>query len=291
MKKMLILALATGMVSTANAKLTLVSSQGDTLDPTGVIAPNVTWIGIYNDDGGPSSGFLTFLTIPAGEPGRWMGSQHIYIPPALGGINTYYGVIDFGIGPVDLWVSDLAVASIPEDRSPGVWADYEFVCTGGGDVTITLWYDDLATVIDTITIHQVSGQTAARPSADITGDCFVDFDDFAMIGTDWPATDFNDVAVMANQWLTGDPNAPCVPYDMAWVYIDDPGVPGHEGFTGYLGKYEVTNAQYCKYLNEAKALGDIAIRWNRLDWVFGNGGIYDGLRYYGMRDSYAEIYY
>ncbi len=42
---------------------------------------------------------------------------------------------------------------------------------------------------------------AACPSADLTGDCFVDFEDFAL---------------MANQWLTTDP---CVPDDM--VYIPD----------------------------------------------------------------------
>jgi hypothetical protein len=31
--------------------------------------------------------------------------------------------------------------------------------------------------------------------------------------------------------------------DITWVYINDPGVSGHEGFTGYMSKYETTNDQ------------------------------------------------
>ena len=85
------------------------------------------------------------------------------------------------------------------------------------------------------------------PSADLTGDCFVDFEDFAL---------------MAAQWLTTDP---CIPDDMA--YIPDGtfemGDNFDEGGSGerpvhtvtldsfYMGKYEVTNGQYCTYLNSA----------------------------------------
>ncbi len=88
---------------------------------------------------------------------------------------------------------------------------------------------------------------AACPSADLTGDCFVDFDDFA---------------VMANQWLTTDP---CVPNDM--VYIPDGEFEMGDHFAEgspielpvhtvtldsfYMCKYEVTNGQYCQYLNSA----------------------------------------
>ncbi len=34
-----------------------------------------------------------------------------------------------------------------------------------------------------------------------------------------------------------------------FVSIGDPGVPEHEGFWGKMSKFEITNAQYCKYLN------------------------------------------
>jgi len=88
---------------------------------------------------------------------------------------------------------------------------------------------------------------AACPSADLTGDCFVDFEDFA---------------IMAGQWLTDDP---CIPQDMAHIpggsfqmgdSFSEGGsseLPVHtvtlDSF--YMGKYEVTNGQYCQYLNSA----------------------------------------
>jgi formylglycine-generating enzyme required for sulfatase activity len=46
---------------------------------------------------------------------------------------------------------------------------------------------------------------------------------------------------------------------MIWVSINDPGVSGHEGFDGYMSKYETTNAQYCQYLNAAKASNQITV--------------------------------
>ena len=101
------------------------------------------------------------------------------------------------------------------------------------------------------------------PSADITGDCFVDFEDFAVIGAQWlNVCDWNDVNTLANQWLTTDP---CVPEDM--VYISDGTFQMGDSFreagsderpvhtvtldSFFMGKYEVTNQQYCDYLNSA----------------------------------------
>jgi len=88
---------------------------------------------------------------------------------------------------------------------------------------------------------------AECPSADLTGDCFVDFEDFA---------------VMAGQWLTTDS---CLPSDM--VYIPDGTFQMGDSFGEgsseerpvhtvtldwfYMGQYEITNGQYCQYLNSA----------------------------------------
>jgi len=88
---------------------------------------------------------------------------------------------------------------------------------------------------------------AACPSADLTGDCFVDYEDFAL---------------MANRWLTTDP---CIPDDM--VYIPDGEFQMGDSFgeggsdelplhtvqldSFAIGKFEVTNRQYCDYLNSA----------------------------------------
>ena len=104
---------------------------------------------------------------------------------------------------------------------------------------------------------------AACPSADLTGDCFVDFEDFAVIGAQWlNGYDWNDVKTLANQWLTTDP---CVPDDM--VYIPDGNfVMGDHFYEGHLdelplhdvlldaffmSKFVITNQQYCDYLNSA----------------------------------------
>ena len=95
------------------------------------------------------------------------------------------------------------------------------------------------------------------PSADLTGDCFVDFEDFAL---------------MANQWLTTDP---CVPDDMAYIPDGNFVMGDHfspEGHSDelplhpvlldafFMSKYETTNSQYCDYLNDANSLGLIEVR-------------------------------
>jgi formylglycine-generating enzyme required for sulfatase activity len=93
---------------------------------------------------------------------------------------------------------------------------------------------------------------AACPSADLTGDCRVDFADFAK---------------MAEQWLNEGIPTPIL-NGMTWVSISDPGVddtvprdgiPDHPGFTGEMSKYETTNAQYCQFLNAAKASNQITV--------------------------------
>jgi formylglycine-generating enzyme required for sulfatase activity len=53
-----------------------------------------------------------------------------------------------------------------------------------------------------------------------------------------------------------------------------------------MSKYETTNAQYCQYLNEALACGDVVIQSGE---VYGSGGPYDGKIYYDMDDTYAQI--
>jgi hypothetical protein len=99
---------------------------------------------------------------------------------------------------------------------------------------------------------------ASCPAADLTSDCFVDFQDFAVMASEWPGDDFEDFNLMAGQWLTG--GIPSEPGVMAWVSISDAGIgSGHEGFHGQMSKYETTNAQYCQYLNAAKATGDIIV--------------------------------
>jgi len=106
---------------------------------------------------------------------------------------------------------------------------------------------------------------AACPSADLTGDCFVDLDDFSLLAGQWLAPyDDTELMAMASQWLTeGIPGDPGV---MLWVHIDEP------GFNGYMSKYETTNAQYCQYLNAAKASGDIIVSGTLIKGANGSNG-------------------
>jgi formylglycine-generating enzyme required for sulfatase activity len=105
--------------------------------------------------------------------------------------------------------------------------------------------------------------------------------------------DFKDLAVISGQWL--EESVPVDPCKMAWIYIEDPGVddsgdgiPDHEGFTGYMSKYETTNAQYCEYLNAALNSGHVLIENGD---VYGINGSYDGKLYYDMNDGDAQIAY
>ncbi|MFA6186761.1 MAG: M6 family metalloprotease domain-containing protein [Phycisphaerae bacterium] len=112
------------------------------------------------------------------------------------------------------------------------------------------------------------------PEADLSGDCVVNFKDFALLANWWlydcnasnawcGGADFDlsgdagieDVAVLADQWLVNSG-----PDGMVWVPINDSGIGGgHEGFIGEMSKYETTNAQYCQFLNAAKALNRITV--------------------------------
>lgn len=96
---------------------------------------------------------------------------------------------------------------------------------------------------------------AACPSADLSGDCFVDHEDFAL---------------MASQWLTTDP---CIPEDMVRIpggtfemgdHFGDVAphdLPVHTVTLGsfYIGKYEITSRQYCDYLISAYDACDIKV--------------------------------
>jgi len=82
--------------------------------------------------------------------------------------------------------------------------------------------------------------------------------------------DYKDFAIMAKYWLDNGPNIP----DITWVGINDPGIGGgYEGFVGQMSKYETTNDQYCQFLNEALASGDIYVSSNI---VYGSNGSNSG---------------
>jgi hypothetical protein len=111
-----------------------------------------------------------------------------------------------------------------------------------------------------------------QPVSDLNNDCKVNFADLAIFALDWL---FN-----GNPFDSGYTE----PLLIMWVYIDnDPGIgSGYEGFNGYMSKYETTNAQYCQFLNEAYASGDITVDAN--DIIGANGSN-------GGEDFVGELYY
>ena len=114
------------------------------------------------------------------------------------------------------------------------------------------------------------------PKADLTGDCKVDMTDLAAFASEWLL-----------QGVIDEPGD----LGMTWVYVDDPGKDFNNdgehdgGFTGYMSKYETTNAQYCQFLNEALAREEIFVE----DDVYASVGPYYRKIYYKMSDSYARI--
>jgi formylglycine-generating enzyme required for sulfatase activity len=110
------------------------------------------------------------------------------------------------------------------------------------------------------------------PNADLNGDYFVNFKDFAILAFHWLETcsgpnycdgadyyhdgqvDSKDLSYLCENWLEGVevPVHP-EPNGMVWVSINEP------NFTGYMSKYETTNAQYCQFLNAANASNQITV--------------------------------
>ena len=126
---------------------------------------------------------------------------------------------------------------------------------------------------------------AACPSADLTGDCKVDIEDFSQLASGWlTAYSFNDFVDVAAGWLEESISGP----DIVWVFVDDDGsgmvdkngnpiIKG--GFSGYISKYETSNADFCQFLNDALSSGDIEVGEDSI--VYGKIGSNDGVDYAG----------
>ncbi|NLH18285.1 MAG: formylglycine-generating enzyme family protein [Phycisphaerae bacterium] len=57
---------------------------------------------------------------------------------------------------------------------------------------------------------------------------------------------------------------------MVWILVEDPGVPGHEPFKGYVSRFLTTNMQYCWFLNAALASGDITFSGGLVKGAYGS---------------------
>ena len=112
---------------------------------------------------------------------------------------------------------------------------------------------------------------AVYPSADLSSDCFVDYEDFSLMAGQWlNSCDLQDLIEMADQWLTADPNIlnemvylPFGVFEMGNHHSDGGSdeLPLHpvQPKSFFIGRYEVTNSQYCDFLNSAILAGDIKV--------------------------------
>jgi len=118
---------------------------------------------------------------------------------------------------------------------------------------------------------------AECPTADLNGDCFVNFEDFAVLASQWftgtpqdcPSSNLtgdcfvnlSDLVIMSSQWLTG-----ALPSDTNMILIpggtfqmgdsldgESDALPVHTVTLSsfYMDKYDITNQQYCDFLNSA----------------------------------------
>lgn len=97
--------------------------------------------------------------------------------------------------------------------------------------------------------------STACPSADLTGDCFVDFADFTVLASQWltggnivtPPSDANMVLIPAGTFLMGDGYSEGGPDELPLHFVT------LNSFS--IGKYDITNGQYCDFLNAVHLSG------------------------------------
>jgi formylglycine-generating enzyme required for sulfatase activity len=147
---------------------------------------------------------------------------------------------------------------------------------------------------------------AACPSADVTGDYFVDYEDFALMESQWlNGYDFSDLTEMALQWLNRGKPSP--PVDMIYIpgdefemgrHVNDPCAPGPDPEPAdelpvhavlvdafFMSKFEITNQQYCDYLNSALNSGSIYLSNNVVHGTGNNQSYCDT----HSADGYSQI--
>jgi hypothetical protein len=197
-----------------------------------------------------------------------------YSTGAISGVEHIGGLVGYNTSDITSCYSTGSV------RGTSLGGTYESDLVGGlvgenssGDITSSFW--DIETSGEPnmcgnqIDCNNIFGKTTAEmmdPNMfisagwDFVGDVVNGPNDIWKI---WDGYDYPHLA-----WEPG-PNTPLV-----FVDINDP------NFYGQMSKYEVTNDQYCDFLNVALASGDIALDGND---VYGAGGSNSGEDYAGQR--------
>ena len=193
-----------------------------------------------------------------------------------------YAIADWPAGDgAQAFNNDDLVAGVAEGEMdpviktyPACW-DELTQCYGDSDNSGDVEDSDFLALKDSW--YKCYGDLDYNPCADFDRDGCVKGFDFLTLKSNW----------YKNVPANCTPGDPCEIY-LVWVFIDDTGVSGHEGFTGYMSKYETTNAQYCEFLNAALASGDITVS-NKRVYVYGANGSNGGADFVGKLyfDTYS----
>jgi len=192
--------------------------------------------------------------------------NNCYSNSTVSGNNIVGGLVGYNYGVVIHCYSNSTVS--------GGWLVGGLVGSGREvDATSCFW--DIETSGQTTSDAGTGKTTAEMQTASTFLEAGWDFIDEVDNGTDdiWKIWDGYDYPRLS--WETGT-NMPLV-----FVDIND------LGFCGQMGKYEVTNDQYCDFLNAAMASGDITIDGNDVLGASGSnsGEDYAGQRYYRCNGS------
>jgi hypothetical protein len=160
MRKLLILILVLGIASAANAAFSIVG-------PTEINKDDTVTIDIISDSAAGQVAYLSFKYVSEGGFDL-SNPRSPFLPPPIPPIPTPDDSIEF----------ELVFAS--PDLMPGIWFEVDLTCLKAGvDVLVELYDSALPpSLLDSLTIHQVSGPYASNPNpadgAVITGEIYVD---------------------------------------------------------------------------------------------------------------------
>lgn len=151
MRKLLVFMLVLGMAATVNAALSLFVEHEPAPDEFTMQVCDTIKIGLASDN---TYSYAVYFVIEDPDMGEWASCPN-WLPGSGKGAHIciydpFYCLCD------DVWCYLENMVYDPADIMPGEHVNVDFYCKAVGDCTITLLDYDEETVLDSLTIHQVS---------------------------------------------------------------------------------------------------------------------------------------
>jgi len=142
-KKLLVLMLVLGLVSVANAVLSLTVDGGDSGAETTIIPSDDIVVGIYSDNSIGYGCWILFYdgarTIHARQPFPMGDLSSIGLQGHYANYNYYY----------------VTVADSQGNLVPGIGFEVDYHADGLDDILVELYDESYTTILDTLVVHQV----------------------------------------------------------------------------------------------------------------------------------------